>query len=84
MFSLAAAYAHGINRNHPFMDGNKRVAFTTAIAFLQWNGHRLEASEQDAAAATWSLSDRSIGYEEFAAWLRDNSKKTPRARKGKP
>ena len=84
VFVLAAVYAYGMRRNHPFMDGNKRVAFTMAAAFLQWNGCRLEASEQGAVAATVGLSDRSLGLEEFATWLRDSSKKVSRTKGTKP
>lgn len=80
LFVLAAVYAHALTRNHPFSDGNKRVAFTVAVVFLQWNGYRLEAPERDAVDAVQALSDRSIGFEEFAAWLRDSSRKFPRSR----
>ena len=83
-FALAAAYAYGITRNHPFMDGNKRVAFTVAVVFLEWNGYRLEASEQDAVAATRSISDRSMSFEEFGVWLRNSSKKAPRTKGTQP
>jgi death-on-curing protein len=67
---LAAAYAHAITRNHPFMDGNKRVALTVAGVFLELNGFRLEASEQDAAQATRALAAGEIGESRFAGWLR--------------
>src|ERR1041384_653024 len=46
---LAALYAHGISRNHPFLDGNKRTAFTTAVVFLGLNGHWVAAPEMEAA-----------------------------------
>jgi death on curing protein len=39
---LAAVYAHGIAKNHPFLDGNKRTAFVVALAFLEMNGHVLK------------------------------------------
>jgi death-on-curing protein len=84
VFVLAAVYAYGMTRNHPFMDGNKRVALTMAAAFLQWNGYRLEAPEQDAVAATVGLSDRSMGLEDFGTWLRDASKKISRTKGTKP
>jgi death on curing protein len=82
-FAAAAVYAHALTRNHPFLDGNKRVALTVAGVFLQLNGHRLEAPERDAFAAMQALSDRSIGLEEFAIWLRDNSGRAPRTRSRK-
>ena len=67
---LAAAYAHALTQNHPFADGNKRVALTVAGVFLELNGFRLDASEQHAAQATRALSSREIDEVEFAAWLR--------------
>ena len=70
LFRIAASYAHGINRNHPFVDGNKRVALTAAGVFLELNGFRLEAPEQDAVQATLALSSGEIGEEQFAEWLR--------------
>jgi death-on-curing protein len=75
VFTLAAVYAHAVTRNHPFADGNKRVAFTLAAVFLQWNGFRLEAPEQEAVTMMQALSDRSIGFEDYALWLRNASKK---------
>ena len=67
---LAASYAYALTQNHPFADGNKRVALTVAGVFMELNGFRLEASEQDAANATRALSSREIGEVEFANWLR--------------
>lgn len=83
LFTLAAVHAHAAARNHPFLDGNKRVALTLAGVFLRINGFRLFVSERDAIAATIALSKREIGFEEFAAWLRDHSKKLPVPRKPK-
>ncbi len=76
---LAAAYAYAITQNHPFADGNKRVALTVAGVFMELNGIRLEASERDAAQAMRALSSREIGEAEFAAWLRSCSSKPRRA-----
>lgn len=84
LFTLAAVYAHAVTRNHPFLDGNKRAALTLAGVFLRINGFRLHVEEREAVAATLALANRTIGYEEFAVWLRDNSKKTPRLRRSRP
>lgn len=70
---LAAAYAFGIARNHPFADGNKRAALIAAGLFLRINGRRLKADKIDAYRATMTLAAGEIGEEEFAAWLRANS-----------
>lgn len=85
VFVLAAVYAHAVTRNHPFCDGNKRVALTLAGVFLELNGYRLEASERDAFIAVQALSDRSIGFEELGAWLRSSSRKVSSSMpRGKP
>ena len=73
VFQLAATYAHSLTRNHPFGDGNKRVAITAAAVFLGLNGYRLEASEGDAVVATRALSERKLDEAAFAAWLETSS-----------
>lgn len=69
-FLLAAAYANGITRNHPFVDGNKRTAFIAAYTFLGINGISLVAPEADAATMVDGLSARIVSEGDFAAWLR--------------
>jgi death-on-curing protein len=78
IFRLAAAYAHSLTRNHPFSDGNKRVALTVAGVFLELNGFRLVAPEQDAVTATLALSERKLDEDAFAAWLKASCTKMPR------
>ena len=73
LFELAAAYAFGLVRNHPFVDGNKRIGFTTAILFLELNGHRFEASEAAATLQTLALAARDLDEAGYAAWLKANS-----------
>lgn len=75
VFELAAAYASGLVRNHPFVDGNKRIGFTTAIVFLELNGHRFDASEVDATIQTLALAARDLDEAGYAAWLKANSRK---------
>ena len=70
---LAAAYAYGLVKNHPFMDGNKRIGFTVAALFLQCNGWMLTASEADAVVQTLALAAGEIGKKEYARWLEVNS-----------
>jgi len=69
---LAAAYASGIVRNHPFVDGNKRTAFVAAYVFLASNGLRLVATEVDAAQVVTLLAAGEIDETAFSAWLRNN------------
>jgi death-on-curing protein len=77
LFRLAAKYAASLTLNHPFQDGNKRVALTVAGVFLELNGHRLEASERDAVSAVIALSTKGLDEEGFAGWLRLNSSQSP-------
>ncbi len=69
--SLAAAYAFGIVRNHPFLDGNKRTALATCRAFLLMNGYAIEASQDEKADAILKLAASTLSEEEFATWLRE-------------
>lgn len=70
--ALAAAYAFGIIRNHPFVDGNKRIGFITAAVFLEANGSRFTASEAEVVMRTLALAASEIDEAEFASWLREN------------
>ena len=73
VFNLAAAYAFAPVRNHPFVDGNKRTAFTAAGVFLELNGQRLVAPETDAVAAVVALVTGEMDAAGFADWLRISS-----------
>ena len=74
-FDLAASYAFGIVKNHPFLDGNKRTGFVTAVVFLQLNGYRLEASEPDATVRTLALAAGETTEADYSEWLQANSKR---------
>lgn len=74
LFSLASSYANAITKDHPFHDGNKRVAFTLAAVFLELNGMSLNANEGDAVHQVVALSAGDLSMEEFAAWLKANSR----------
>ena len=67
---LAAAYAFGLARNHPFIDGNKRSAFVATELFLVLNGWQLVASDADCVLIMLSLASGEIDEPAFAAWLR--------------
>lgn len=71
---LAAAYAFGLVRNHPFVDGNKRIGFATAVLFLELNGYHFTASEVDATVRTLALAAHDLDEAGYAAWLEANSK----------
>jgi death on curing protein len=69
---LAAAYAFGIARNHPFVDGNKRAAFGSMIVFLGLNGIDLDVPPEDATAIILEVAAGEIDEDGLARWLRDN------------
>ena len=73
VFELAAAYAYGIARNHPFLDGNKRTALVCAFTFIELNGWEVRAPEADAAIAFLALADGSMSEKDMAAWLAQHS-----------
>lgn len=73
LFELATAYAYGIAKNHPFLDGNKRVAFTVGALFLELNGHQLTAPEPEAAVTFTQLASGNLTEETLAQWYEANS-----------
>lgn len=68
---LAASYAYGIAKNHPFIDGNKRVALMVCEAFIVKNGSFLNAKNAEVSLMFLNLAAGEIGEEELAAWLRE-------------
>ncbi|MFZ3331922.1 MAG: type II toxin-antitoxin system death-on-curing family toxin [Candidatus Acidiferrales bacterium] len=72
---MAAAYAIGIIRNHPFLDGNKRTGFVIGVLFLEINGYRFNATEEAAAQVVLNLAAGQIEDAAFAAWMRANVKR---------
>jgi len=72
---MAAAYVAGIVRNHPFFDGNKRTGFVAGVLFLELNGYRFTATEEDATQAVFGLAAGRLDDATFAEWMRANSKR---------
>ena len=72
VFELAAAYAFGVVKNHPFIDGNKRTGFTIAVVFLELNGENFGASEVDATIQTLALAASELDEVGYAEWLKAN------------
>ncbi len=70
--ALAGAYAFGIARNHPFVDGNKRTALASMIVFLNLNGLALTASQETAAAIVLALAADEIGEDALGRWIANN------------
>ena len=70
--ALAAAYAFGIARNHPFVDGNKRTALVVLELFLELHGHRLSADDAGCVGTMLSLAAGSFDEAALAGWIRQN------------
>ena len=71
--SLAAAYAWGISKNHPFVDGNKRMALLCIYVFLGLNDLYLDAREEDAFQTMSELAEGSLDEVSLAQWIRANA-----------
>jgi death-on-curing protein len=71
---LAAAYAFGLARNHPFVDGNKRAAFLSIGLFLAINGYRLQADQIDAIQTMLALASGAVTEESLAIWIARNTR----------
>jgi death-on-curing protein len=69
--SLAAAYAFGLARNHPFVDGNKRIAAVVSETFLSLNGYVLEASDAEIVVEFLALAAGEVSEDALAAWFRE-------------
>jgi death-on-curing protein len=75
IIDMAALYTAGIVRNHPFVDGNKRVGFVAGVLFLELNGFIFVAGEEDATQAVFGLASGTLDEAAYTAWLRANSKR---------
>ncbi len=69
---MAASYAAGIVLNHPFLDGNKRTGFMTAVTFLDLNGIDFTASEESSVQSTVALASGELTETGYAEWLKAN------------
>jgi death on curing protein len=72
IIAMAALYTAGIVRNHPFFDGNKRTGFVVGVLFLELNGYRFTATEEDATQAILQLAAGTLQEPAFIDWLRAN------------
>lgn len=70
--SLASAYAFGIARNHPFVDGNKRTAYVVCRTFLILNGHDLQASREEKYRTFLDLARGEMSEEQLVTWIREH------------
>ena len=82
VFDLAAAYAFGIARNHPFMDGNKRVAFTAIAMFFAPNGLLFRPDRMEALKMMLRLAAGEVEEAELAHWIAANTAPRPGPKSG--
>ena len=68
---LAASYAFALSTAHAFSDGNKRIAFLTAVIFLGLNGKKLNATEPDVVETMTALAAGSLSEDALGAWIRE-------------
>ena len=73
VFDLAASYGYGLAKNHPFVDGNKRVAFSVAAIFLEINGYCFDAQEPEVVIIFEQLAAGELTEEGLSIWLKDSS-----------
>ncbi|MEA2757813.1 MAG: death on curing protein [Methylobacteriaceae bacterium] len=70
--SFAASYAVGIAKNHPFIDGNKRVSNVVTFMFLALNGHNLQADAAEQVRVWLAIADGTMSEEQVADWIRNH------------
>lgn len=75
--ALAAAYGFGLARNHPFNDGNKRVAFVVMAVFLGLNGFTLTATEAEVVTTIVALASGTLAEDDLAGWIRIHCESQP-------
>jgi death-on-curing protein len=78
IYEKAAAYGYHLCKNHPFIDGNKRVAFIVMDIFLQKNGWEIKSSEEEAYSMMIELADGKMSKPLLAKWIKEHSVKLKR------
>ncbi|PJZ24884.1 type II toxin-antitoxin system death-on-curing family toxin [Leptospira hartskeerlii] len=73
IFDLAASLCIGIAKNHPFIDGNKRVAYMAMYVFLGLNRYSIEVSEEEVVSIMLRVAEGSIDEINLSTWLKDSS-----------
>ena len=71
--ALAAAYAFGLVRNHPYRDGNKRIGFLAMVTFLGVNGHAFDGTDEDVVVQFVGLAAGHVSEDALATWIRKRS-----------
>ena len=77
--TLAAGYAFGLVRNHPYRDGNKRIGFLAMVTFLGSNGHDFQATDAEVVAEFLALAEGTVPEDALAEWIRQHTLRGRRA-----
>jgi death-on-curing protein len=75
---LAAAYAFGLVRNHPYRDGNKRIGFLAMVTFLGINGYTFEATDAEVVTTFLALAAGEVSEDQLVDWIREHSRRLRR------
>ena len=75
---LAAAYAYGLVRDHPYRDGNKRIGFLAMVTFLGVNGYAFSATDAEVIGEFLALADGTVSEEALGTWIRQHSSRQRR------
>jgi len=81
IFELAASYAYGISKNHPFIDGNKRAALVTCDTFLKDNSYEIKAGDEETYKTFYLLAAGQVSERSLSRWLELNCKKVKKGKK---
>lgn len=73
IFKMASAYGFHLCKNHPFIDGNKRIALVAMDTFLQNNGYEITASEKETYKIMIKLSSENLSKDQLTKWLKQNT-----------
>lgn len=70
LFLKAGALIHGLLRNHPFIDGNKRTSMYSAMTFLELNGYKFKATQKEVVKFTLKVENKNLSVEQISKWLK--------------
>jgi death on curing protein len=76
--ALAAAYAFGLVRNHPYRDGNKRIGLLAMVTFLEINGYVFDAADADVVTEFVALAAGEVSEDQLTNWIREHSRRSRR------
>lgn len=75
IFLKGGALVHGLLRNHPFVDGNKRTSMYAAMTFLELNGYKFIAKQQEVVSFALKVENEKLSVEQIAKWLKKHTQK---------